>query len=123
MGGRRLGGRRAFAAVLAFRCSVSGVFFQVYARPNGTLAARLGVMVSKRVIPLATARNYCKRLAREAFRVEGNTLDGVDIVVRLRIAVSPALSVAARRELRDLLLRAQRLSRRPGAAQRHKDGD
>jgi ribonuclease P protein component len=56
-------------------------------------------------------RNYCKRLAREVFRAERGGLAGVDLVVRPRAAVTSALSAAARAEIRDLLHRAQGLSR------------
>ena len=50
--------------------------FRVYAKPNGAAAARFGIVVSKRVIPQAVARNYCKRLAREVFRAEREALAG-----------------------------------------------
>jgi ribonuclease P protein component len=80
-------------------------------KPNGAAACRLGIVVSKRVIPRAAVRSYCKRLAREVFRVECRELAGVDFVVRPRAAVTPALSAAARAEIRDLLHRAQGLSR------------
>lgn len=82
--------------------------FRVYAGPNGAGAARLGIVVSKRVIPQAVARNYCKRLAREVFRTESDALAGVDLVVRPSIAVTPASSAAARAEIRELLRRARR---------------
>ena len=109
---RRLDGPHAYAAVFAFKCWVTGNLFQVYARPNGSAAARLGIVVSKRVISRAVARNYCKRLAREVFRAERGTLSGIDIVVRPRAVVTLALSTAARAEIRDLLHRAQRQCRR-----------
>lgn len=86
---------------------MAGELFRVYARPNGAAAARLGIVVSKRVIPQAVARNYCKRLAREVFRAERDALAGVDLVVRPSAAVTPASSAAARAEIRDLLRRAQ----------------
>lgn len=104
---RRLNGPHAYAAVFAFKCWVTGQIFQVYAKSNGAVSARLGIVVSKRVIPWAVERNYCKRMAREVFRAEGNALSGIDLVVRPRTAVIPALSAVARAELRDLLHRAQ----------------
>ena len=94
--------------MFAFKCWVTGEKFRVYARPNGTAAARFGIVVSKHVIPRAVARNYCKRLAREVFRAERNALAGVDLVVRPRAAVTAASSAAVRAEIRDLLRRAQR---------------
>jgi ribonuclease P protein component len=114
----RLDGPHAYAAVFAFKCRVTGEMFQVYARPNGTPIARFGIVVSKRIIPQAVARNYCKRLAREVFRAERAALAGVDLVVRPCSAVMSALSSAARAEIRDLLHRAQRQCRSRSEATR-----
>lgn len=107
----RLNGPHAYAAVFAFKCRVTGQIFQVYAKSNGAVSARLGIVVSKRIIPLAVERSYCKRMVREVFRAERNALAGVDLVVHLRTVVPPALSAVARAEIRDLLRRAQRLCR------------
>lgn len=82
--------------------------FQVYACPGAVSEARLGVIVSKRVIPKAVMRNFCKRMAREVFRTECETLGGVDVVVRPKAAVSRGNAAVAREEMRDLLLRARR---------------
>ena len=94
--------------------------YQVYAKPNGTAIPRLGIVVSKRIIPQAPRRNYCKRLAREVFRVERDMLTGIDFVVRPRTPVTHALSAAARAEISELFRRAQRQcnSRRAGMPQR-----
>jgi len=92
--------------------------FRVYASPSGAAGARLGIVISKRVIPQAVARNYCKRLAREVFRAEREALAGVDLVVRPRTAVIPALSAVAHAELRTLLHRAQDLCRSRSEATR-----
>lgn len=86
---------------------MSGEFFQVYVKPNGSPVARLGVVVSKRVIPHAVARNYCKRLAREVFRAEQHELTGMDLVVRPRVQVLPGVAATARTEIRNLLRRAR----------------
>jgi ribonuclease P protein component len=115
---RRLDGPHAYAAVFAFKCWVTGSLFQVYARPNGAAAARLGIVVSKRTIPRSVVRNYCKRLAREVFRAERKVLVGVDLVVRPRASVMPLQSAMARAEIRDLLHRAQHLCRSRGEASR-----
>ena len=104
----RLSGPHAFAAVFAHKCWVNGRLFQVYAKPNGVVQARLGVVVNKRVMPRAVARNYCKRMAREVSRAERNALAGVDLVVRARTSLTRAESARARAELCDLLHRAQR---------------
>ena len=95
--------------VFAYKCSVAGVFVQVYAKPNGLADSRLGITVNKKLVPHATARNYCKRLAREAFRAEQAVLGGMDLVVRVRSPLSSAMAEKARAELVDLLHRARRL--------------
>ena len=96
--------------------------FRVYASPSGAAGARLGIVISKRVIPQAVARNYCKRLAREVFRAEREALAGVDLVVRSRAVVTPASSAVARAEIRELLRRAQRqCNSRCAAAQTRQD--
>lgn len=104
---RRLDGPGAYAAVFAFKCSVCGGLFQVHARPNGAAAPRLGIVVSKRTVPQAVARNYCKRLTREVFRAEIHSLAQTDFVIRPRTLVTRAMSAAARAEIRNLLHRAQ----------------
>ena len=88
---------------------MAGKFFQVYAKPNSRVDSRLGITVNKRFVPQATARNFCKRLARETFRTHRAALSGVDLVVRARSVVLSASSAQARTEILDLMLRAQRL--------------
>lgn len=104
---RRLGGPQAFSKIFAFRCSVAGDQFQVYAMPHGTEPARLGVVASKRLMPAAVSRNYCKRLAREVFRTECAAVNGIDVVVRARKPVTVASAVQARAEICDLLRRVE----------------
>ena len=53
--------------------------------------ARLGVVVSKRIMKKAVARNYCKRLARDVFRHEYARLPGLDFVVRPRAQLDAAV--------------------------------
>jgi ribonuclease P protein component len=96
-------------SVFAFKCSAAGAFVQVYTKPNGRADARLGIAVTKRFVPRATARNYCKRLVREVFRVERTALSGMDLVVRVRSAVASTASVKARAEIIDLMRRVRRM--------------
>jgi ribonuclease P protein component len=103
----RLEGPHAFAAVFAYKCSVAGKFFQVYAKPNGRDESRLGITVNKRYVPRAVARNLCKRLARETFRRHRAALVGVDLVVRARAVVLAATSAQARSEILELMTRAR----------------
>jgi ribonuclease P protein component len=94
--------------VFAYKCSVAGKFFQVYAKPNSCSESRLGITVNKRYVPRAVARNFCKRLARETFRVNRAALGGVDLVVRARAVVLGASSAQARIEILELMQRAIR---------------
>ena len=51
-------------------------------------ADRLGIVVSKRIVPKAVARNRIKRLIREVFRTSEKSISrSSDVVVRLRKAV------------------------------------
>lgn len=51
------------------------------ARLNQLSQGRLGLVVAKKQIRKATARNKVKRLIRESFRVKQHELQGIDIVV------------------------------------------
>ena len=48
---------------------------------NSHPQARLGIVVAKRNVRLAVARNRIKRLVRETFRHQQQRLNGLDIVV------------------------------------------
>ena len=52
-----------------------------YTRSNSMGYARLGLAVSKKIVPHATARNRVKRIIRESFRLNQMLLGGLDIVV------------------------------------------
>lgn len=53
-------------------------------KPNKSMHARLGLMVGKRVAPHAVTRNSIKRVIRESFRAQQDTLKCLDIVVIAR---------------------------------------
>ena len=51
-------------------------------RPNDQASARLGLVIAKRVIPLAVERNRVKRVIRECFRQQVALREqGIDIIV------------------------------------------
>lgn len=75
-------------------------------RPGGGGRARLGVVVSKRIMKKAVARNTYKRLARDVFRHACAAVSGVDFVVRPRALFKATETGAARAELQDLLRRS-----------------
>jgi ribonuclease P protein component len=68
--------------------------------------ARLGVVVSKRIMKKAVARNSYKRLARDVFRHACASETGVDLVVRPRELYDEAATSEVRQELQDLFLRS-----------------
>lgn len=74
--------------------------------PNGADIARLGVVVSKRIMKKSVTRNSYKRLVRDVFRHACAHWSGIDFVVRPRVPVEAAESIPARVELGDLLRRS-----------------
>lgn len=77
-----------FSSVFRFcrthrQCQVKGICLELWARPNNLGRARLGMIVGKRILKLAVARNRSRRIIREAFRQLQAELHGLDVVVRL----------------------------------------
>lgn len=64
---------------------VSTSHLLLLAIPNQCTHARLGLVIAKKKIRRACARNRIKRLAREAFRLQQHQLPAVDIVVQVRL--------------------------------------
>jgi ribonuclease P protein component len=62
--------------------------------------ARLGLIVGKKAVPHATARNRIKRVIRERFRLARGGLGAVDVIVRV---VAPVNREALHRHLDRLL--------------------
>lgn len=59
-------------------------WFAVHIQENELGYARLGIIVSKRVIPKATSRNFVKRTVREIFRRNFPRSGAVDVLVKAR---------------------------------------
>ncbi len=96
-----------FARVYNRRCSVADGRLVVYACRNELNHPRVGLSVSRKVGG-AVVRNRCRRLLREAFRLErANLPQHVDLVLIPRHAWNEGLA-ALRRSLVDLARRAAR---------------
>lgn len=76
-----------FSSVFRFRCVASGAGLDVLAAPNGLQYARLGMIVPKKIVATAVARNRVKRLLRESFRLHQAEFSGLDVLARLKARV------------------------------------
>ena len=65
-------------------------------------ASRLGIALTRRMVPLASQRNFLKRLVREVFRRHEVKSRGIDCVVALRKPFEESAAPALRDELRNL---------------------
>ena len=92
-----------FLAALAAPCRLSGKNFLLRALPNTRLAARLGLIGSRKSARRAVDRNRGKRLAREAFRAAWARLPAVDIVFQQKNDLRKVGNADVRRELDQLL--------------------
>jgi len=84
-----------FSSVFRFRCvrAITGIDF--LAAPNGLDYARLGMIVPKKILATAVARNRVKRLIREAFRLNQSELKGLDVVARIKSKTEEAKLIDA----------------------------
>lgn len=73
-----------FSSVFRFRCARGGGGLDVLAAANGLDYARLGLIVPKKIIATAVARNRVKRLLREGFRLNQGEAAGLDVVARVK---------------------------------------
>ncbi len=96
-----------YARVFQVRKIVSDDTISLHVRPNGLAWHRLGLGVAKKMFRRAVARNYVKRLIREAFRLERPGFGGgLDIVVRPKIR--ELTREGLRTSLRKLVPKAER---------------
>ncbi len=83
----------------------------IIASANDRKQPRLGLVIAKKHVKLATQRNRLKRLIRENFRLRQHTLPALDIVVLARKGIvdldNPAVSRVLEKQWRRLCSRAQ----------------
>jgi ribonuclease P protein component len=99
----RLSRREGFSRLLQQRAQINS-WFAVHSDESKAGHARLGVTVTKRVVPAATKRNVAKRLIRECFRSCARHGVARDVVIRLRKPLEKKDHPVARATL-NLLLR------------------
>lgn len=98
----RLSRREGFSPILREKALIKA-WFAVHSSPNSTGHARLGITVSKRIVPAATRRNAAKRMIRECFRMHCRPGAALDLVIRLRKPVEAKDVAVARSTLGSLL--------------------
>ena len=112
-----------FSSVFRLRPWRRSPHFVLYGKPSGQ-EARLGLVIGKKQAPRAVTRNLIKRLARDAFRLRREQLNGFDILIRLHAKIdrkampsasSPPLRALMASELETLLDRAVREAARRSA--------
>ena len=103
----RLTDSAEFGLVLKTKPIARGQHIFVHFSPNRASPARLGVIVPKRLLRLATARNAVKRVFREAFRQQRCGLIHWHFVIRLlrspKYASLPELKTMLRGETDQLI--------------------
>jgi ribonuclease P protein component len=72
------------SSVFDFRRQSNGEYFRFLVKPNQLSVPRVAVVVSKKVVHRAVERNYCKRVARELFRIRQGKLSGLDLVIQIK---------------------------------------
>jgi ribonuclease P protein component len=103
----RFAQRGSFGVVLRGSRKVRGRFAVIHAAPGKGNIARLGLALTRRLVPSAVHRNLVKRLVRETFRRHAIKKAGLDCVVSLRERSMPASPpCAANRSLFDRLASA-----------------
>lgn len=97
-----------YSSVFNFRCGKTGRFLNVYAKPNTLPSARLGIVVGKKQLRTAVARNYAKRIVRDIFRLQHPNLPSLDYIVRVTKPFTKHESLLVRNELIHLLQKTER---------------
>lgn len=82
---RRLLDAKAYKAVFDdAQLKVSNQQVLFLARENSLPYSRLGLVIAKKNVRLATQRNRIKRIIRESFRLKQHSLNGMDTIVLAR---------------------------------------
>jgi ribonuclease P protein component len=97
----RFSAQGSFGSVLRGSRKIRGRFSTVHVVPApAKVSSRLGIALTRKLVPRSVDRNRVKRLAREAFRRHVLKLAGLDCVVMLRERFDDANSPALLAEIR-----------------------
>ena len=98
----RFSAQGSFAAALRSPRKLRGPSIVLNAAPAPGTVSRLGIALTRRLVPLATQRNRFRRLVRDVFRRHEVKNKGLDCVVALRKPLAGLESAPLRAELREL---------------------
>ena len=91
--------RGAFGPILGASRKLRGRLVVLHVASGTTGVSRLGVALTRRLVPSACSRNSVKRVAREIFRRHPVKLMALDCVVALRERFAPEQMEPLRAEL------------------------
>lgn len=80
----RLISQQAFRRVWEHPSKIKLPYGFVFFRENQQDCARIGIIVKKQAVNLATRRNMLRRIVRESFRSHSLRFEGLDLIVLLR---------------------------------------
>lgn len=109
-GGRRLTDAKSFDAVFrGNRFRVSSSAFLFLAMENHLDQSRLGLVIGKKHVKLATQRNRIKRVIRENFRLQFDEFSPcIDLVVLAKAGVNPREKSALHDQMQELMNKLKR---------------
>lgn len=108
----RFSARGSFGVVLRGARKLRGRFAVIHVVPGRSGQSRLGIALTRRLVPLSVERNRVKRLVREAFRRHGAKRAGFDCVVALRVPFDAANAAPMVQEIESLLAELSRTEAR-----------
>lgn len=94
----RFSERGSFGPVLRAARKIRGSSMVIHAMPARAGASRLGIALTRRLVPSSVHRSFVKRILREAFRRHALKHDGIDCVVALRQRFDAAAADSFREE-------------------------
>lgn len=104
--------RGSFGPVLRSSRKIRGRLAVLHAVTGAGSASRLGIALTRRLVPSALERNRVKRIVRETFRRHEAKDAGLDCVVTLRSRFDPSTAEELRAEVAALFDQLRNTDRR-----------